>query len=55
MFNIEEYIQTLLRLRLGRIQNRHHTVGTGSGQPRGGNRCRRRQGWRNRPDRDHHV
>jgi HK97 family phage major capsid protein len=35
MFNIEEYIQTLLRLRLGRIQNRHHTVGTGSGQPRG--------------------
>jgi HK97 family phage major capsid protein len=35
MFNIEEYIQTLLRLRLGRIQNRHHTVGTGSSQPRG--------------------
>lgn len=35
MFNIEEYINTLLRLRLGRIQNRHHTVGTGAGQPRG--------------------
>lgn len=35
MFNIEEYIQTLLRLRLGRIQNRHHTVGTASSQPRG--------------------
>jgi len=35
MFNIEAYIQTLLQLRLGRIQNRHHTVGTGAGQPRG--------------------
>jgi len=35
MFDIEAYIQTLLRLRLGRIQNRHHTVGTGSSQPRG--------------------
>jgi HK97 family phage major capsid protein len=35
MFNIEAYIQTLLQLRLGRIQNRHHTVGTASGQPRG--------------------
>jgi HK97 family phage major capsid protein len=35
MFNIEEYIQTLLNLRIGRIQNRHHTVGTGTGQPRG--------------------
>jgi HK97 family phage major capsid protein len=35
MFNIEAYIQELLRLRLGRIQNRHHTVGTGTGQPRG--------------------
>lgn len=35
MFNIEEYIVTLLRLRLGRIQNRHHTVGTGTAQPRG--------------------
>lgn len=35
MFNVEEYIQSLLKLRIGRIQNRHHTVGTGSGQPRG--------------------
>jgi HK97 family phage major capsid protein len=35
MFNIEAYIQTLLQLRLGRIQNRHHTVGTGTAQPRG--------------------
>ena len=35
MFNIEEYVQRLLKLRVGRIQNRHHTVGTGSGQPRG--------------------
>ena len=35
MFNIEAYIQSLLQLRLGRIQNRHHTVGTGSSQPRG--------------------
>lgn len=35
MFNIEAYIQSLLQLRLGRIQNRHHTVGTGTAQPRG--------------------
>ena len=35
MFNIEAYITELLRLRLGRIQNRHHTVGTGTNQPRG--------------------
>jgi HK97 family phage major capsid protein len=35
MFNIESYIQELLRLRLGRIQNKHHTTGTGSSQPRG--------------------
>ena len=35
MFNIEAYIQNLLNLRLGRIQNRHHTVGTGASQPRG--------------------
>jgi len=35
MFNIEAYIVELLRLRLGRIQNRHHTVGTGTAQPRG--------------------
>jgi len=34
-FNIESYIQNLLQLRLGRIQNRHHTLGTGTGQPRG--------------------
>lgn len=35
MFNIEAYIQTLLQLRIGRIHNRHHTVGTGISQPRG--------------------
>lgn len=35
MFNVEEYIQSLLKLRIGRIQNRHHTVGTGTGMPRG--------------------
>lgn len=35
MFDLEAYIQTLLNLRLGRIQNRHHTGGTGTGQPRG--------------------
>lgn len=35
MFDIEAYIQTLLRLRLGRIQNKHHTTGTGSSQPNG--------------------
>lgn len=35
MFDIEAYIQTVLRLRLGRIQNRHHSVGTGTNQPRG--------------------
>lgn len=35
MFDIEAYIQTLLRLRLGRIQDKHHTLGTGTGQPRG--------------------
>lgn len=35
MFNIESYIQGLLQLRVGRIQNRHHTVGTGTNQPRG--------------------
>ncbi|PJO38606.1 phage major capsid protein [Delftia acidovorans] len=33
--DIEAYIKSLLALRLGRIQNRHHTVGTGTGQPRG--------------------
>lgn len=35
MFNVEGYISDLLQLRIGRIHNRHHTVGTGSGQPRG--------------------
>lgn len=35
MFNIEAYIQNLLRLRLGRIQDRHHVLGTGTGQPHG--------------------
>lgn len=33
--DIETYIKSLLALRLGRIQNRHQTVGTGTGQPRG--------------------
>lgn len=35
MFNVEVYIQNLLNLRIGRIHNRHHTVGTGTAQPRG--------------------
>lgn len=35
MFNLEAYIQTLLALRIGRITNRHFTVGTGTSQPRG--------------------
>ncbi len=35
MFNVEGYISGLLQLRKGRIHNRHHTVGTGSSQPRG--------------------
>jgi len=35
MFNIEGYISNLLQLRKGRIHNRHHTVGSGTGQPRG--------------------
>lgn len=35
MFDIEAYIQNLLRLRLGRIQDRHHVLGTGTSQPRG--------------------
>lgn len=34
-FDIEAYIVELLGLRLGRITNRHYTVGTGTGQPRG--------------------
>lgn len=33
--DIEAYIKRLLALRLGRIQNRHQTVGTGTNQPRG--------------------
>lgn len=33
--DIEAYIQELLALRIGRICNRHHTVGTGTGQPMG--------------------
>ncbi|MBC7599710.1 MAG: phage major capsid protein, partial [Polaromonas sp.] len=33
--DIEAYVQALLAMRLGRIQNRHFTVGTGSGQPNG--------------------
>lgn len=35
MFNIEAYIQKLLALRLGCIQGKHHTIGTGTGQPMG--------------------
>lgn len=35
MFDIEAYINSLLALRLYRIQNRHQTIGTGTGQPRG--------------------
>ncbi|MDM8356666.1 phage major capsid protein [Pandoraea communis] len=33
--DIEAYIQSLLAMRLGRIQNTHFTVGSGTGQPRG--------------------
>lgn len=35
MFDIDAYIQNLLRLRLGRIQDRHHVLGTGTSQPKG--------------------
>lgn len=35
MFDIEAYINRLLSLRLGRIQAKHQTTGTGTGQPRG--------------------
>ena len=35
MFNLEAYIQKLLALRIGRITNRHYTVGTGASQPFG--------------------
>lgn len=33
--DIEAYVQGVLAMRLGRIQNTHYTVGTGTGQPRG--------------------
>lgn len=33
--DVEAYIQTILAMRLGRIQNTHFTVGTGTGQPFG--------------------
>ena len=33
MIDIEAYVQNLLKLRLWRIQNRHQTLGTGTGQP----------------------
>ena len=33
--DIEAYIQGLLAVRLGRITNKHFTIGTGTGQPRG--------------------
>lgn len=33
--DIEAYVQAVLAMRLGRIQNTHFTVGTGTGQPRG--------------------
>lgn len=34
-FNLDAYIQDLLAMRIGRITNRHFTVGTGSSQPMG--------------------
>ncbi|WP_137009595.1 phage major capsid protein [Aquitalea aquatilis] len=34
-FDIESYVVNLLGLRLGRVTNRHFTVGTGVGQPKG--------------------
>lgn len=33
--DIEAYVQAVLAMRLGRIQNTHFTVGTGTAQPRG--------------------
>lgn len=33
--DLETYINTLLAVRLGRIQNKHFTIGTGTGQPNG--------------------
>ena len=35
MFDLEAYIRSLLAARIGRITNKHFTVGTGSGQPNG--------------------
>lgn len=35
MFDIEAYIQALLARRLGRITDKHFTVGSGTGQPKG--------------------
>lgn len=35
MFDIEAYIKRLLALRLGRIQDKHHVIGTGTTQPYG--------------------
>lgn len=35
MIDIEAYIREVLQMRLGRIQNTHFTVGTGTGQPFG--------------------
>ncbi|KJV24638.1 hypothetical protein VI06_21720 [Aquitalea magnusonii] len=34
-FDVESYVVRLLGMRLGRITNRHFTVGTGVGQPKG--------------------
>ena len=33
--DLEAYVQTILAMRLGRIQNQHFTTGTGTGQPFG--------------------
>lgn len=33
--DLETFINSLLAVRLGRIQNKHYTIGTGSGQPNG--------------------
>lgn len=35
MFDLDAYIQDLLAMRIGRITNRHFTLGTGSNQPEG--------------------
>lgn len=35
MFDIEAYIQSLLRRRLGRITNKHFTIGNGTSEPHG--------------------